>query len=844
MATPQPGYLLGVDLGTSNTVAVIRWPDGRTRPLLVDGTPVMPSSVFVDESGHIHVGRDAQRLAQTDPSRFEPNPKQRTDEQAILLGDREVPTVALLTAILRAVADKAVEAIGFLPPAILTYPVKWGSMRRDMLQDAAAKAGFPPVHLVPEPIGAAHYFAQVMKQPIPVGASVAVFDFGGGTLDIAVVRNEGMAGFQVLGDGGLKDLGGLDIDEALVEHLGRTIDHNAPELWQRLVHPQSTTDKRGRRQFWDDVRGAKEMLSRTTVAPVAVPGVDISLHLTRDELERLATPLLERAVIETQRVISAASLTPQQLHGLFLVGGASRIPLVSRMLHQKLGIAPIVLEQPELPVAEGALAAVPQHQLHEPMSLAQTSGVPAGPAEPYTPPHGAESPHSMNAPPENFLAPTVTTPWWKKKSYWISGTAALLVLVIAGWWILRDPYPQEPMHGLTDVGTVALAADGKADSYSRVDIESGVAYYFATTGVGSTTGEVVAVELESGKEKWRTPVTTTSTWGNVWAENGIVTMSADNSADPDLMYVIDAEKGGVLSTIPRTSYDDFLVVGDRLIKREEAAKKVHGYDASGKQVWSFDSEGDVSEAMIWETAVEPANSSAEESNRVYAKDTKGTVTVWETEKGEQVGQGVIVKDATADDLLVYGDVVYVASGANGYSLAAYDVKTMANIATIQLDGAERTPEEVTVCGEQRICVREKAIGTDPKAKVTVVDVSDGLKAEWTTPEEQDVKAVTVVGESLVIQWEDSESKTITNIYDGDFDKVGGDHFGSYTRIDSGSLLAYPWTGSPGASTITGLGALDSNETVLGQVDASACNADAMYLACVTEAGYKVWKFRD
>ncbi|MGH8794627.1 MAG: Hsp70 family protein, partial [Stackebrandtia sp.] len=284
---PANGYLLGVDLGTSHTVAVIRWPDGRTRPLLVDGAPVMPSAVFMDESGHIHVGRDAQRLAQTDPARFDPNPKHRIGETSVLLGDREVPVTSLLAAVLRNVASKAVEAVGHLPPAVLTCPAKWGQQRRSILEDAAARAGFPPVKLVPEPVAAAHYFTDVMRQPVPAGSSVAVFDFGGGTLDIAVVRHESDGTFAVLADGGLEDLGGLDIDAALVEYLGRTIAANAPQTWHRLTQPANGTDRRDRRLFWDDVRGAKEMLSRTTVAPVPVPGVEASLHLTRDELERL-----------------------------------------------------------------------------------------------------------------------------------------------------------------------------------------------------------------------------------------------------------------------------------------------------------------------------------------------------------------------------------------------------------------------------------------------------------------------------------------------------------------------------------------------------------------------------
>ena len=123
------GFAIAVDLGTSNTVAILRWPDGRTRPLLVDGAPVMTSGVYLDESGRLLVGRDAQRMAQLEPARFEPNPKRRVDESTVLLGEREVSVVDLLAAVLSAVARAAVEAVGFLPPAVLTHPASWGSSR-------------------------------------------------------------------------------------------------------------------------------------------------------------------------------------------------------------------------------------------------------------------------------------------------------------------------------------------------------------------------------------------------------------------------------------------------------------------------------------------------------------------------------------------------------------------------------------------------------------------------------------------------------------------------------------------------------------------------------------------
>ncbi|GAA2647350.1 Hsp70 family protein [Paractinoplanes durhamensis] len=355
--TETDGFLLGVDLGTSHTVAMLRHPDGRTRPLLFDGQPLLPSAVYLDTTGRLHVGADALRLGHAEPGRLEPNPKRHVDDGAVQLGDgASVPVADLLAALLGAVAREAVATTGFLPPAILTYPAAWGATRRAVLTEALGKAGWPAgTRLVPEPVAAARYFADVLRRPVPTGSSIAVFDFGGGTLDVAVVRADRPGSYSVTASGGADDLGGLDIDAALVDHLGKSLAGGEPAAWQQLTEPATLAGWRARRRFWDDVRGAKEMLSRSSFAPVPVPGVEHAVHLTRDELEAAADPLVRRGVAEAAAVLAAAGLKPADLAGLFLVGGSSRIPLVARLLHSELGIAPTVLEQPELPVAEGAI---------------------------------------------------------------------------------------------------------------------------------------------------------------------------------------------------------------------------------------------------------------------------------------------------------------------------------------------------------------------------------------------------------------------------------------------------------------------------------------------------------
>src|SRR4051812_16951394 len=197
----------------------------------------MPSGIYADEQGRLSVGRDAERLSQLAPERFEPYPKRSVDEGAVLLGDVEITVVEMLASLLRRAAEESLQAgVNPVGSTVLTCPADWGGQRRGVLLEAARAANLGPVVLVDEPIAAATYCLRVLGQQVAPLQSLAVFDFGGGTLDVSVVRRE-FDGLRVLGVGGLDDLGGVDIDAALVGHLGQLINLRHPELWQRLSNP-------------------------------------------------------------------------------------------------------------------------------------------------------------------------------------------------------------------------------------------------------------------------------------------------------------------------------------------------------------------------------------------------------------------------------------------------------------------------------------------------------------------------------------------------------------------------------------------------------------------------------
>ncbi|GIF67281.1 hypothetical protein Ais01nite_53160 [Asanoa ishikariensis] len=382
----SPGAALGVDFGTSHTVAVVRWPDGRARPLLVDGSPLLPSAVYAPPGDLLLVaGRDAVHSARLDPARFEPNPKRRVDDGSVLLGERDIPVAELVTAVLARLAEEWRRTVGDLTTGevtadtpltlTLTCPATWGATRRALLSTAAAEAGLGEGRLVAEPVAAATYFAEVLGRDVPIGSAVVVHDFGAGTFDASVVVRRS-TGFEVLAVDGRGDLGGLDVDAALVEHLADTYAPAHPEAWARLRAPMTVEDRRAKRQLWDDVRVAKERLSRSPSADLVIPICDVEAHLTRTELEKVATPILAQTVQVTKAVIDAAALPEGNRAGVFLVGGSSRIPLLATLLHRELGEPPVVIEQPELVVAEGAVLAATAVLASAPASVPVTGEFP------------------------------------------------------------------------------------------------------------------------------------------------------------------------------------------------------------------------------------------------------------------------------------------------------------------------------------------------------------------------------------------------------------------------------------------------------------------------------------
>ncbi|SDD96740.1 Hsp70 family protein [Glycomyces harbinensis] len=860
-------YLLSVDLGTSHTVAVVVWPDGRTRPLLFDGSPVMSSAVFLDPSGAIHTGRDAERLGLTAPERFEPNPKHRVSDGTMLLGDREIPVTAAFAAILSRVARTAIESVGHLPNAVLTCPAAWSEQRRGALHDAAAQAGYRPVKILTEPVAAAHYYTSRLSHPLAPGQALAVFDFGGGTLDIAVLERRQDGSFGVLADGGLHDLGGLDFDAALVAHIGITVRQKEPEIWQRLEQPSGASEMRNRRELWEEVRAAKEMLSRSSVAPVTVPDMAQSLHLTRGELDQISRPLLSRAVGETQRVLGLTGRRPEQLAGLFLVGGSSRMPMVSKMLHEGLGIAPTVLEQPELPVSEGAaLAMTTVATVTPPVTVTPPAAAPASPPQ-YSPvTQAAGSLPPLPPASDETIALRRSAPEAPKRRIprkWIAIGVVVVLLGIAiplGLWWMLNPYKQRPFaEELTEVGSATAFSGEVNDGIYEVRVWDDKTLFAYTTSSSDASGEelhVRAVDTATGEPLWsEDKVFPGGGWDNTYfVSEELISFSQEVEADGGTAfqhYFLDWDSGETRNTVTSPARDAARS-GDLLVIAPLSGNTFNVYDADGEDVAEWEL-GDAEESVTtasWDLVgspddiAEPAQT-VNGDGRVWALTSDNVLHVYEIESGDLLAEREV--ETVEDHYFAWDGKVYVGVvKTTGYDLNVYDIENdLDEVDSEEVESGTLADYPIKACGAALVCVREPIEDLTDVYTWRVYDADGEKFVHEFEDEDGGYGDIEPLGDRLMVEYYAGDDLR-TQIFDKGFDKENNSLEETYDAIDGGSALTWPSSSGFATSTgnVIGLGRDGSRSELRTGLEAYACDASDTHLSCLTLEGMQVYSFRD
>jgi len=379
--------VVGIDLGTTNSlVAYVK--DGV--PIVIrdaSGDALVPSVVSVAPEGTAFVGREAQRRLLTDPQRTAYSVKRfmgrgredvreeashfpfrlAGDDQGVVrigLGDREFTPPEISAFVLRELKRRAEEHFAAhgevdneVDRAVITVPAYFNDAQRTATRDAGRIAGLEVLRIVNEPTAASLAYGLDKRHT----GIIAVYDLGGGTFDISILRVEDGV-FQVLATNGDTHLGGDDIDAQLVQGFLDDFEQNG-----LIVHVDGRYDPQTVQVMRKAVIEAKHDLSEHEAAEVVIPdfavidgriqsapGQQYRPIFTRAGFEELIAPIVERTLGPCRQALADAGLEPSDVDEVVLVGGSTRIPYVRRKVEELFGRTPHSELNPDEVVALGA----------------------------------------------------------------------------------------------------------------------------------------------------------------------------------------------------------------------------------------------------------------------------------------------------------------------------------------------------------------------------------------------------------------------------------------------------------------------------------------------------------
>lgn len=342
--------IVGIDLGTTNSVvaAVI---DGIPTVLEEDSEKILPSVVAINQAGKLITGVVARNQLAAFPDRTIASVKRRMGTMdKISLGDQQFTPPEVSAMILRRLRDRASLVLGTtVSRAVVTVPAFFDENQRQATREAGELAGLKIERIINEPTAATlvyHTNSDDLK-------NIVVYDFGGGTFDVSVVRME-MGVIEVLSSHGDTKLGGDDLDLALVDFVAdqfeseHGIDLRAAETSKyRLI--QSCEKAKIRLSNEATVQIIEEFIAEKDGQPL-----NLICSVNRSDFEDLIERSVDRTVECIDEALRSANLTVDQIDDLVLVGGSTRIPMVQERLRKEFQREPSRAIDPDLAVALGA----------------------------------------------------------------------------------------------------------------------------------------------------------------------------------------------------------------------------------------------------------------------------------------------------------------------------------------------------------------------------------------------------------------------------------------------------------------------------------------------------------
>jgi molecular chaperone DnaK len=341
--------IVGIDLGTTNS-EVATFVDGHVRVLGPEMNNMLPSVVGLSPSGELLVGEPARNQLVLYPERTVRSIKRKMgSNETVMLGDRQFTPPEISALILRKLAAWACHSAQQpVHKAVITVPAYFSDAQRQATREAAALANLEAIRILNEPTAASLAYGEGTRH------TAMVYDLGGGTFDVSIVALEGDI-TEVLASHGNNQLGGDDFNDLLAEHLLAAFQ-SKHGIDLRQGHPVA------RARLWWAAEEAKKRLSFEPEVAIREDALvsekgkplHLELEVTREQYEAMIRPLLEKTLESVSKALADSRKGPGDMDAILLVGGSTRTPLVSRLLHERTGLVPREEIHPDLCVALGA----------------------------------------------------------------------------------------------------------------------------------------------------------------------------------------------------------------------------------------------------------------------------------------------------------------------------------------------------------------------------------------------------------------------------------------------------------------------------------------------------------
>jgi molecular chaperone HscA len=346
----QQEMIVGIDLGTTNSLVAIIHPESRNPVVLKehDGNALVPSVIHFGEAGLVSVGDEAKSYLLTEPHNTIFSVKRLMGKSyndvrdnssfftykiiddnseslvKVQVGDKFYSPVELSSYILKELKKRAEHILKTpVTKVVITVPAYFNDAQRQATRDAGRLAGLDVLRIVNEPTAASLAYGLGLRNDET--KTIAVYDLGGGTFDISVLRITGGV-FEVLSTNGDTYLGGDDFDMAIVQHWSAKLG---------LTNEELNINKNITQELRLMAEEAKKYLSSSAEFKCCIAGED--LVLTREEFEKLAKPFIDRTIDCCRNALKDAQLYTSDIDEVVMVGGSTRVPMVKKSVADFFG---------------------------------------------------------------------------------------------------------------------------------------------------------------------------------------------------------------------------------------------------------------------------------------------------------------------------------------------------------------------------------------------------------------------------------------------------------------------------------------------------------------------------